>query len=195
LKVDEIYSSETNISLWHRRLSSHSIHIDNCPKSPRFTKDHIHPIKTLAIWLVIQNFPSHSFFTSTNVAYAIGPSVNTLKALLIFLPNPIFAICLNFQQQNSLQNQYLLHFSFENCEVNSNRSMPRVFQQHPQILVHFSVSTLFNFHWKKGAIIKSFHTLAHWELSKDLKNVMWSAMIWEILVWQRRQNKTNYLAS
>jgi hypothetical protein len=41
--------------------------------SPRFTKNHILSIKTLAIWLVIQNFPSHSFFTNTSVAYAIGP--------------------------------------------------------------------------------------------------------------------------
>jgi hypothetical protein len=27
------------------------------------------------------------------------------------------AICLNFQQQNSLKNQYLPHISFENCEI------------------------------------------------------------------------------
>jgi hypothetical protein len=36
--------------------------------------------------------------------------VNTSRAQLIFfLPNPIFAICLNFQQQNPLKNQYFPH--------------------------------------------------------------------------------------
>jgi hypothetical protein len=106
--------------------------VPNPSPSSRFTKDHIHPIKTLAIWLVIQNFPSHSFFTSTSVAYAIGPSVNMLRAQLVFLPNPIFAICLNFQQQNPLQNQYLMHFSFENCEINSNRYVAKGFPTTPR---------------------------------------------------------------
>jgi hypothetical protein len=70
------------------------------------------------------------------VACAVGPSVNTFFILHIFqnskflnsamwthwglnwffLPDPNFAICLNFQQQNSLKNQYLPHISFENCE-------------------------------------------------------------------------------
>ncbi len=39
-----------------------------------------------------------------------------------FLPNPIFAICLNFQQQNLLKNQYISHLSSENCEINSIKS-------------------------------------------------------------------------
>ncbi len=76
------------------------------------------------------------------VACAVGPSVNTffifshfpnskfLNSAMwthwalnwFFLPDPIFAICLNFQQQNSLKNQYLPHISFENCEINSIKS-------------------------------------------------------------------------
>jgi len=38
-----------------------------------------------------------------------------------FLPNPIFAIWLNFQQQNPLKPQYLPHLSSENCEINSSK--------------------------------------------------------------------------
>jgi hypothetical protein len=46
-----------------------------------------------------------------------------------FLPNPIFAICLNFQQQNPSKNQYLPHLSSENCEIDSIKSdLPMVFQ-------------------------------------------------------------------
>ncbi len=34
-----------------------------------------------------------------------------------------FAVCLNFQQQNPLENEYLPHpLSFENCEINSIES-------------------------------------------------------------------------
>ncbi len=52
------------------------------------------------------------YITSTTVDCAIGPSVNTLRAQLIFA-NPIFAICLNFQQQSPLKNQYLPQLSSE----------------------------------------------------------------------------------
>ncbi len=90
--------------------------------------------------------------------------MNTLKAWLIFLPNPIFAIILNFQQQKSLKNQYLPHLSSENYEINSIKSDSlRAFQQHKehlQIPIKFSVSILFNFHWRNGSIINSFHTVA-----------------------------------
>jgi hypothetical protein len=113
-----------------------------------------------------------------------------------FFPNLIFAICLNFQQQNPLKNQYLPYLSFENCEINSIKSdSPRAFQQHQerlQIPMQFSVSILFSFHWENGSIINSFHTIApnslkpswctptHQELSEDTKSVEWSAMVWEI---------------
>ncbi len=57
-------------------------------------------------------FPSHSCqilfgLTLTSVGCVVGPSVNTLKSQLIFpFHTPIFAICLNFQQQqNPLKNQ------------------------------------------------------------------------------------------
>ncbi len=55
-----------------------------------------------------------------SVACAIGPSVNTLKAKLIFsFQNPIFAIYLNFKQQNPLKNQSLAHLGSNNCEISS----------------------------------------------------------------------------
>jgi hypothetical protein len=81
-----------------------------------------------------------------------------------FLPNPIIAICLNFQQQNLLENQYLPHLSSENCEVNSIESDSlRAFQQHqeqPQIPIHFAVLILLSFHRENDSIINSFHTIA-----------------------------------
>jgi hypothetical protein len=49
-----------------------------------------------------------------------------------FLPDSIFAICLNFQQQNLLKNQYLLHLRSEVNSINSNSQ--RAFQQQPGIL-------------------------------------------------------------
>ncbi len=66
---------------------------------------------------------------NTSVAYAIGANVNTLRVPL----NPLFAICLNFQQQIPLKNQYLPYFSSENGEINSIKSdLPRAFQQHQE---------------------------------------------------------------
>jgi len=159
----------------------------------------------------------------TSVACAIGPSVNTFfyfshfqnwkflismmwthtfGAQLIFLPNPNFAICLNFQQQNPLKNQYLPYISSDNCGINSIESdLPRAFQQHqkcPQIPIQFSVWILFSFHWENGSIINSFDTVApnslkpsqctptHQELSKDNENTVWSAVVWEISEWQNK---------
>jgi hypothetical protein len=123
-----------------------------------------------------------------------------------FLPNPIFAICLNFQQQNPLQDQYLSHLSSENCEINSIKSDSlRDFQQHQecfQISIGFSVLILFNFHWENGSIINSFHTgrpnslkpswctPTHQELSKDTKSATWSTMVWKILAWQNKTKQT-----
>jgi hypothetical protein len=110
-----------------------------------------------------------------------------------FLPNPIFVIYLNFQQQNPLKNQYLSHLNSENCKIKSIKSdSPSTFQEHhkhPQIPIEISVSTLFNFHWKNDSIINSFYTIApsnlkpswctfiHWEFSKDTKSIAWSALI------------------
>jgi hypothetical protein len=93
--------------------------------------------------LIIYIIPLAQRFTIiTSVAGVISPSVNTFFIFHIFrienkknltlwthwglnwlfLPNPIFAICLNFQQQNPLKNQYLAHLSSENCEINSIKS-------------------------------------------------------------------------
>jgi hypothetical protein len=115
------------------------------------------------------------------------------------------AICLNFQQQNMLKNQDLPHLSSENLKTNSVKSnSPRAFQQHqehPQIPIQFAVSILFRFHWENDSIINSIHTVApkslqpsqcthtHLELSEDTKSLAWSAVIWEISVWQTKQNK------
>jgi hypothetical protein len=103
---------------------------------------------------------------------------------------------LNFQQQNLLKNQYLPQPSSENCEINSIKfDFPSTLQHHHeclQIPIHFSVSTLFNFHWENGSIINSFHTRVpnslkpsqctptHWELSKDTKSAAWTIVVWEI---------------
>ncbi len=109
-----------------------------------------------------------------------------------FLPNPILAICLNFHQQNSPKNQYLSHFSSENCAINSIKYfLRRALQQHqscPEVLIQFSISIFFNFYSKNDSIINSFHTIApnslkpsqcthtHRELSKDTKSETWSTM-------------------
>jgi hypothetical protein len=55
-----------------------------------------------------------------SVAYAVGPSVNTLRAQLIsLLPNKIFAILFEFLAtkftQKSISSTYL---SSESCEIN-----------------------------------------------------------------------------
>jgi hypothetical protein len=59
---------------------------------------------------------------------------------------------------------YFSHLSSENCEINSIKYYsPMVFKKHqqrPQILMHFWVLILFNFQWKNGSIINSFHTVA-----------------------------------
>jgi hypothetical protein len=126
-----------------------------------------------------------------------------------FLPNPIFAICLNFQQQNPIKNQYLLHLSSKNCEIHSIKSYSlRAFEQYqecPQITIQFLVLILFNFHWENNSIINNFHIVApnclkpnqctstHWELSKDIKSVTWSTMVWEISTWQNKTKQNTML--
>jgi hypothetical protein len=156
---------------------------------------------------------THSlFFTFSELKFSKFGNVNTFRAQLI-VPNPTFAICLNFQQQNSLKNEYLQHLSSKNCEINSIKSdSPRAFQQHqerPQIPIQFSDSILFNFRWENGSIINSFHIVApntlkpswctptHHELSKDTKSTTWSTVVWEISTWKTKQttHKIDYLAS
>jgi hypothetical protein len=117
------------------------------------------------------------------VASAVGPNVNTffishifkIEIFLIrqcehiegftwiFLPNPIFVICLNFQQQNSLKKQYFSCLSSENCEIKSIKSdlwflstTPRTLPNSNTVLVWI----LFSFHWENGSIINSFYTIA-----------------------------------
>jgi hypothetical protein len=62
-----------------------------------------------------------------------------------FLPNTIFVICLNFQQQNPLTNQYLSHLSSENCEIKSIKSdFPRTFREHQECPQNFNTVFSFN---------------------------------------------------
>ncbi len=86
----------------------------------------------------------------SNVVCAIDSSVNTLRIQLIFNSNPIFTICLNFQQQNPFINQYLPHLSSKNLEIKFIKyDLLKTFQQHeehPQISIQFFVSILFSFH-------------------------------------------------
>jgi hypothetical protein len=146
-------------------------------------------------------------FTGPNVACAIGPRVNTLRVLNWYFPSkPNFsAICLKFQQQNSLRNQCFPYGGSKYHEINSIKSDSlTAFQQHYQIPTLFSVLILFNFCWKNGSVINSFHSVAsnslepnqcspiNLEFSKDTKSATWSALVWEISAYQ---NKTNYLAS
>jgi len=53
---------------------------------------------------------------TTNVVCAVGLSVNILKVQLIFVPNLIFAIYLNFKQPNLFKNQYFPQLSFKICK-------------------------------------------------------------------------------
>ncbi len=143
-------------------------------------------------------FTKYFFFFSFQLVYPVplGQVWTHLGPNWFFLPNPIFAMCLNFQQQNPLKNQYLPQPSSENCEINSiTFDFPSALQQHHerlQIPIQFSVSTLFNFLWKNGSIINSFHTVVpnslkpswctptHWELFKDTKTPAWIIVVWEI---------------
>ncbi len=172
-----------------------------------------------------------TFFFTASVACAIAPSlntfsifhifrifkktfnnVNTLRAQLIFPSKPnFFTIYLNFQQQKSLQNQYLLHLSSQDCEINSIKSDPsRAFQQdqeYPQIPIQFSVLILLSFHWENDSIINSFRIIAPNSLETK-----WGQPPYSSRAFQRhqewgmkhsgfgrsehdQQNKTNYLAS
>jgi len=143
-------------------------------------------------------FTKYFFFFSFQLVYPVplGQVWTHLGPNWFFFPNPIFAICLNFQQQIPTKNQYLPQPSSENCEINSTKSdFQSTLQQHHeclQIPIQFSVSTLFNFHWENGSIINSFHTVVpnslkpswctptHWKLSKDTKSVAWTIVVWEI---------------
>jgi hypothetical protein len=81
-----------------------------------------------------------------------------------FLSNPIFTICLNYWQENPLQNPYLPHLRSENCEINLIKSgLSRVHQEHQecfQISIYFSILILFYFHWENNLIINNFHTIS-----------------------------------
>ncbi len=74
-----------------------------------------------------------NFFTFSELKISKVGNVNTFEGISNWfsLPKPnFFAICLNFQQQNPLTNQYLPHLSSENCEMNSIKSDSlRAFQQ------------------------------------------------------------------
>ncbi len=134
--------------------------------------------------------------------------MNALRDQLIFPSKPNFCNLFEFP----VPNQYLSHFSSENCEINYIKSdPPRAFQQlheRPQFPIQFSVSILLNFHWENDSIINRFHitapnslkpslcTLTDPELSEGTKSRPWRAIwFWRSQPGETKQNKTNYLAS
>jgi len=152
-----------------------------------------------------------TYFFTSSVACAIGPSVNTFFIFHIFriknlklwqcehiesstefsFQTQFFAIYLSFQRQSSLKNQYLLHLSSQDCEINSIKSdASKAFQERPQIPIQFSVSILSSFHWENDPIINSFLVLAPNRLKpsgcnplfiksfpKTIKSVAWSIVV------------------
>jgi hypothetical protein len=159
----------------------------------------------------------------TSVACVIGPNVNIFFSFQnwkflnlvvwthwglnwFFLLNPIFAIFLEFQEQNSPKNQYLSHLRFEICEIKFLKSnSSRAFQQHqewPQIPTQFSVSVLFKFYWANGSIINSFHTVAPNNLKPSWCTLLIKSFLkiprtrhkapWFGRSQHDKQNKTNY---
>jgi hypothetical protein len=120
---------------------------------------------TCAVHPSVNTFFNFIFtFSELKISKFGNVNTTTLRAQLIFIffQTQFLAICLNFQQQNPLKNQYLPHFSSENYEINSIKSdllkafpiTPR--KKCPQIGIQFLVSILFNFHW----IITRFHIVA-----------------------------------
>jgi hypothetical protein len=85
-----------------------------------------------------------------NVACAVGPSVNTLKAQLILPSEPNFCNLFEFPTINSIQKSIFFTPYLENFEINSIKpDSPRAFQQHqewPQISIQFSILISFTFH-------------------------------------------------
>jgi hypothetical protein len=66
----------------------------------------------------------------TSVACAIGPSVTTFSIDFSF-QNLVIGIYLIFQQQKSLENQYLPHSESKSYQINSIKSSSsRSFQEH-----------------------------------------------------------------
>jgi hypothetical protein len=120
-----------------------------------------------------------------------------------FLPNPISVICLNFQQQNSLKNQYLPHLTCENYEITPLNLTRQVLSNNTKSTLKFPIQfwvlILFNFHWENGSIINSFQAVTpnslkpsqgtpiHQKLVKNNKSAAWSTMVWEISAWQIKQ--------
>lgn len=71
-------------------------------------------------------------------------------------------------------------------------------QECAQIPIQFSVLVLFSLYWKNDSTINRFHNVTpnrlkpsrctpiHWELYESTKSMAWSALIWEIFVWQNK---------
>jgi len=124
-----------------------------------------------------------------------------------FFQNPIFAIFLNFQQQNPFKNTICHTLALKIVKETplnaTHQGLSKTPKPPPQIPIHFLVSNLFSFHWENGSIINSCHTIApnslkpsqcttiHWELSEDTKSPAWSIVVWEIWTWHNKtkQNK------
>jgi len=137
--------------------------------------------------------------------------VNTLRAQLIFPSKTNFCNLFEFPITNSTQKSISSTPSLWNCEINFIKfDSPKAFQQHqecPQFSIYFSISILFNFPWKNGSIINSFHTIDPNNLKPSrrtfkllINNFLKIPRAWHKVPWFKRSyhdnlNKTNYLAS
>jgi hypothetical protein len=80
-------------------------------------------------------FNTYHFLNFFIVACAIGPSVNTLKAQLIFPSKLNFCNFFEILTTKSFKNQYIPQFSYENCDMNSIKfDLSNAFQRHQECL-------------------------------------------------------------
>ncbi len=146
---------------------------------------------------LIQVWTLFLFFTFSELKIYEFGNVNTLRDQLIFLPNPFFELCLNFQQQNPLKIQYLPHLRSEYYEIKSIKSdLSRAFQQHPQFqhIFQFWFSVIFIEKIVQHLIASTsqLQTVSNPVdaplLIKATKSLAPSAMVWENLD-MTKQNK------
>ncbi len=145
--------------------------------------------KSVQRWLVIQN--------SYVLVWPLPLAQVLWHPQLIFPFKTLFLnFYLNFQQQKSLKNQYLPHSESKYYQINSIKSCSsrsfQLYQRHIPIPPKFSATIQFNFQWRNHSIFKNFCTTSpnimepspctppRWELSKDIKNTIWSMMVWWI---------------
>jgi hypothetical protein len=121
-----------------------------------------------------------------------------------------FGIYWNFQQQKSLNNQYLSHSEFKSYQINPlnpahqdlSNSTKRTFQSLWSFQLQFNLV-----HWRNHSIFKNFYTTSPnamkpnrctpspQELFKETTNVIWSIPVQWISSVQNKTKQTNKLHS